>query len=222
MLMLAVVPVTAHAAIVVDHPPARTGSAISDTNVQSDSELIADDFIVDSSTSVHRAVWWGDYAGDTPPEIETMRIRLYGDDNGLPGNLLYDSTVVNPFRAPTGLFVPSPPGTCCMFPEYMFEADLTTPMSLSSNIRYWLEIAQIDNANSSFDWEYSSADQNGFAYSYPSDASWQASSFPADLSFQLDTVPEPGALALIILGVGLSPRTNRTAIAAINSDQDVV
>jgi hypothetical protein len=46
VLLLGVPPATAHAAIVVDHPPDHTGGWSSDTSFQSSSERSADDFMI--------------------------------------------------------------------------------------------------------------------------------------------------------------------------------
>lgn len=209
MLCLALVPMAlAEEGIIVNHPPNQSFAWPSDTDYLSNnlpfSRRIADDFILEAPATVRQVAWWGHYGGETPPVSETMRIRFYAPraDDGLPGDLLLELTVVDPHREATGLFVSGPAGTTSKYPEYLFKAGLSTPITLPSNEPYWLEIVQIGDRGSRFEWEFSTADQNGFAASFPSDAPWESKSFGEDMAFQLATIPEPAALMLLATGVG--------------------
>ena len=207
-LTLAIPAASAHAGVVLSQPPNQLGNSLSDTSwsaggTSPDSQQLADDFMLDTPATVRQVTWWGSYFGGPPQTNETFRIRCYEADpgNALPGNVLSESTVFDPPRQATGLFVA---GLGVRLAEYVFEATLATPISLSPNVPYWLEIAQFGDPDSGFAWEDSSVNQNGFAFQSPSGSQWQLTSSTADLAFQLSTAPEPGPLALVALGFGLA------------------
>lgn len=210
VFILAVPPPPSEGGIVLYHPPDQSGACTSDTSYLQGvillSQQLADDFILDTDATIHQVTWWGAYWDTPPPTSETFRIRLYGIDvgDGLPGNLLFESTVFNPLRQATGLRVV---GGGVSLTEYVFEVNLGTPISLNLSTPYWLEIAQFGDPNSRFEWELSSVDPNGFAFQYPSGAQWQLTSSTKDLAFRLSTIPEPGTLVLIILGFNLATRS---------------
>jgi hypothetical protein len=130
---------------------------------------------------------------------EAFRVRLYEADaeNGLPGNVSFETIAVDRVREPTGLEIR---GSGVSMADYMFKINLAMPMSLSASTPYWLEIAQLGESESTFVWEFSPVDPNGFAFRSPGDAEWQIASSGKSLAFQLSTIPEPGTLSLLALG----------------------
>lgn len=201
-------PLRANAGIIVDQPPfVGAGGPASDTALIDDYgnpgwEISADEFISPANATVHRVVWWGFYGGNNPagsffPPIgdEWMRIRFYAPraGDGLPGNISYESTILNPSRTPTG-------ASYGPHPAYRFEGDLTTVFSLAESTHYWFEVTQIDDAKSVFR-RFQSLDY-GTPYTpcavlnnWLSD--WERES--GGLAFQLWDIPEPSTLCFLAI-----------------------
>ena len=153
--------------IVVDHQPYPYGGFGSDTAFYYPFppfeiwQRVADDILLSEPATIRHITWWGFYGSslveepEPAPETETMRIRFYharpGD--GLPDddNIAYEVSFLDPSRTATGRLVQVPPGPA----EYIYEADLTTPVSLDAGTPYWLEIAQVGDLDSHFRWEFS-------------------------------------------------------------------
>jgi hypothetical protein len=190
--------------VVVNHPPLNTGGGASDTSFYypypiTDWQREADDSLLNNAAVIGSLRWWGFYNEGTPPAEEVMRIRFYQAraSNGLPdeANLVYEQTYVNPTRVATGRIVLVDEGP----PEYLFNAQLTAPVSLASGLRYWLEIVQIGDVNSTFRWEFSpTSDGSGHAYVNPSVPDWRRTTYTADTAYQLIAIPEPTALGLFL------------------------
>lgn len=198
--------------VVVDRPPSQSGAWPSDTAYPAWgailSQRVADSFTIKAPAVIRQIKWWGNYWPATPPTTELMQIRVHSTHptSGLPGAVLLDTAVLNPARTPTGLLVTNAPWTLNTFPEYAFQAELATPLSLDPNTPYWLEIAQVGDNHSGFIWELSSVSQSRFAFANPSDAPWELASSGSNLAFQLSTVPEPTIVALVIAGIHLVQR----------------
>ena len=196
--------------IVVDHQPHPTGGPGSDTSFVDvatplTSQLSADDFMLESASTIRHVTWWGFYGGtftnpaEQPPATQTMRIRFYGAralDN-LPGSVLFEESVIDPPYAWTGrqILTGATPN------EYRFDVNLTIPAQLNSSTLYWLEIVQLDSQNSVYRWEYSrSSDIDGFAFQNAATVDWiHTQSITSDLAFQLSTIPEPSTAALMLI-----------------------
>ncbi len=211
--------------LLVDHQPHPVGGAFSDTDLPYLGlpfwQRLADDILLTQPPPgpVTHIVWWGFYGGtfdevpEPPPATETMRIRFYDarPTDGLPGSALFEETLLDPLRTPTGRRI----GLGPLPPEYIFEADLTTPYQLDANVPYWLEIVQLGDLNSTFRWEFSIAQLTGQAFINASNGDWQntAPQLTGDTAFQLWTVPEPTSVVLFALGMCLfgrrSPKEHR-------------
>ena len=200
--------------VVFDHPPLNTGGPASDTSFRIDpspAELwqqLADDILLASPATIRRIVFWGFY-GDTfipvpqpPPITETFRVRFYGarPGDGLPdeNNIFYEEAFLDPSRTATGRIIHTGPAP----PEFVYQIDLTTPVSLAANTPVWLEIVQLGNIDSHFRWEVSVAERTGQAFKNANTGGNWVSTLPsldADLAYQLWTIPEPESLALLTL-----------------------
>lgn len=193
----------------VDRPPLNTGGPGSDTSYTLDPsplerwQLVADDFILESPATVRRVVWWGFY-GDTfdefpepAPDSEQFRIRLYGAraGDGLPDdeNILFEEGFVDPQRIATGRIVFVGP----LAPEYIYEVDLSTPLSLEKATPYWLEIVQDGSIESLFRWEVSTLVDEPFAFRNLNFVDWQRTTVSAEVAYQLLSIPEPATVALL-------------------------
>lgn len=202
----------ARADIIFDQPPTRVGGSAGDLDFYTDSgqefwQQAADDFTLTSEVVIRRLNWYGFYGGtfsgsvNPPSGSETMRVRVYSarPSDGLPGLVQYEESFHNPSRAATGMNVV----VGGLHPEYYYTADLTTPFAASANTAYWLEVAQADDVDSHFRWEYAQGNATPFAFINPSLSDW--TSYPqgsgANFAFQLSTIPEPTTLLLSCLGL---------------------
>jgi len=201
-MLLALLPAAARAGLVVDHQPVAVGGTASDTSFVDplsglEWQLSADQVPpLASDTPVDRIVWWGFYGSlvespaPDPPAQEVMRIRFHTADpvTLLPGDVVHDITVDNPLREATGRQVAVGTGA----QEHRFEATFDEPVTLLAGQAYWLEIAQVGDAESFFWWEFSAAEFSGFAFSNEITEIWRdATPVTIDLAYQLWAVPEP-------------------------------
>ncbi len=191
--------------VIVDHPPLNTGGLASDTLLidMFGNEIwqrVADDFVLGGAATIRRVNWWGFYHLDNPPATETMRIRFYGAraSDGLPddNNVLFEESFLDPQRTATGrtVFTGVDPD------EYIYQVDLTTPITLAATTPYWLEIVQVGDVDTHFRWEFSGPAPIGLAFVNPGVPDWQETTFSADNAYELSTVPEPSALGFFICG----------------------
>ncbi|MBI5763224.1 MAG: hypothetical protein HZA51_06835 [Planctomycetes bacterium] len=199
-------PLITHAGIIVDQPPfVGAGGPASDTAFINDYgedswEISADEFIAPMNATIHRVVWWGFYGGNNPAGSfypptgnEWMRIRFYAPraGDGLPGNISYESTILNPSRTPTG-------ASYGPHPAYRFEADLTTSFSLAVSTHYWLEVTQVNDIKSVFRRFYFPDSSTPLAVLNNWLSDWDRASL-GGLCFQLWDMPEPSTLWFLII-----------------------
>jgi hypothetical protein len=202
--------------VMVDHQPHNTGGPGSDTAYDILGiplwQRSADNFALGTSAFISGVRWWGFYGStfddypEPPPSSESMRIRFYADQpaHHVPdeANILYEETFANPLRLPTGRMIL----TGSSPPEYMFHAPLSSPVWLTADVHYWLEIVQLENPDSYFRWEYSITQQDGFLFVNQDVQEWDV--YPgADTAYQLMTVPEPASLVLLTSASLVAART---------------
>jgi hypothetical protein len=189
--------------ILVDHQPHPYGGPGSDTLFPDAFgrpvwQRVADDFVLAAPDQAIALTFWGFYNADNPPAVETIRIRILGARAGdtLPdeGNVLSETSVLNPLRVWTGRFV----GTGILPKEYRYEASLSAPVSLMANTKYWLEVVQIGDITTTFRWETSVRDDIAHAFINNLIFDWRPSS-GGDQAFQLVS-PEPASLAMLAIG----------------------
>ena len=190
--------------LIFEHQPTRYGGLASDTDFLDSYQnpkwqQLADDVLLGSEALVERITFWGFYDQDNPPATETMRLRFYAPrtSDGLPGDVLYEESIVNPQRTATGERVWIGIGPY----EYLYDVTLATPFAMSANTPYWLEWVQIGDRSTAFRWEDGWADPGDHvavcnAY-YPN---WYLSPDRRNTAFQLWAVREPSSLALLALG----------------------
>lgn len=184
--------------VVVDHQPHPFGGPAADTlyanpmTGQTAWQLLADNFTLSRPTFLSRVEWWGCYGGfqqshQPPPGDETMRVRFYDSrpGDGLPGDIVYEESFLNPSRTATGANV----GSCG--PEFFFQADFASAIQVQANTQYWLEIVQVGDVASHFRWEFSLSGSVDLVFKNPTGPDWQYASSFSDLAFQLHAVPEP-------------------------------
>jgi hypothetical protein len=201
--------------IIVDHPPHPFGGPAADTEFinmfgQPSWQLLADDILLDAPATVRRVMWWGFYDQDNPPAEETMRLRFYDarPGDGLPGDILFEESFMNPSRVATGRRIPvsvSPR-------EFVYEVDLGAPFVLAADTLYWMEIVQVGVIDTAFRWEQGLGELNGFAFRSQRFPEWQDAGFVTDLAFQLSRIPEPGTLGLLGIVEGRRKRNLNSEI----------
>ncbi len=189
----------------IDHPPHRFGGLTSDSmgfevpGATIVYQYVADDFALSSDASIRRIVYFGFYNSQVLPiGDETFQINFHEPRpaDGLPGDVIYSETVVNPFREWTGHHVISAAGGR----EYRFTVDLSTPFFVQGGETTWLSIYQVGDSASSFRWEDSVAPPppNGAAAKNEVFPNWTPYA-AANNAFQLYSIPEPSSLALILV-----------------------
>jgi hypothetical protein len=118
----------------------------------------------------------------------------------LPGEVLHEETFQNPTRVATGQIVFIHNGA----PEFVYDTALTQPFQAEAHRRYWLEMVQIGDINSTYRREYALADGTPYATISPnSNHMWIYSETQANLSIQIIGVPEPDSLVLFLLVTSL-------------------
>ncbi len=128
-----------------------------------------------------------------------MRVRFYGAraGDGLPdeSNLIYEETFTDPVRLATGRFIWVDDEPL----EYLFSAVFTTPVSLSANVPYWLEIVQIGDLASTFRWEFSpTGDGSGHVYINRAVSDWRRTTYTGEVAYRLVSIPEPSAFGVLL------------------------
>ncbi|MCK6457565.1 MAG: hypothetical protein L6Q92_13680 [Phycisphaerae bacterium] len=200
-------PASAQDVLLHAQSPSRTGGRPSDTLFFNDfslpdGALYADRFRLSQSANIYKLVAWGFFGRrfedlDPPPPVtETMRVRFYADAGGVPGELRYEEEFLNPPRVFTGFFVALGPAR----KEYRYDVTLSAGFPVAANTDYWLEVAQIGDLSSRFQWEASNFGE--YAFQYPLGAAWQSISGNGQLAYELRT-PEPSGVALFLMFAGL-------------------
>jgi hypothetical protein len=128
-----------------------------------------------------------------------MRLRFYAPraSDGLPGDILYEESLVNPQRTVTGERVWVGIGPY----EYRYDVTLATPFVMAANTPYWLEWVQIGDQSTAFRWEDGhTVAGDRIAFCNLLDPNWRRSITQLNTAFQLWAIPEPSSFALLALG----------------------
>ncbi|MCK6457868.1 MAG: hypothetical protein L6Q92_15220 [Phycisphaerae bacterium] len=209
-------PASAQDVLLHRQAPNRLGGSTSDTLYLRDSGAIssvlsADRFRLTQANVVYKLTAWGYFGRQIedldplPPVTETMRVRFYADAGGVPGELRYEEEFLNPSRVFTGFFVSGGP----VRKEYRYDVTLSAGFPVAANTDFWLEVAQIGDLSSRFQWESSTSTTDGFAQQFPIGNPWQYISGIGQLAYELRT-PEPGSGALVLsVGMLMARRTRR-------------
>jgi len=190
--------------VVFDQQPDPAGGPLADTLALDEFgferwQQVADNIRLIQAASIGHLAWWGFYGGDgqshdPPPGSETLRVRFYSarPGDGLPGDILLEESFLNLPRTFTGRIV----SVGGLPREYLFEADLSTPIVLDANTVYWLEVLQVGDVNSHFRWEDGAGRVSGCAFINDYTPSWTF--VYSGLAFELSTLPEPTSMAVLM------------------------
>lgn len=163
--------------------------------------LVADHFSIGTDASVCRVNAYVFFGGELPmldpppPATESIRIRFYSDADGLPGDPLQETTLLNPAHPWTGKYIALGP----LRKEYLYELLLPQCFPVQGGIPYWIEISEISDPNSRFRWENSNT-AGEFASQFPIGSPWRITTGSGQMAYELWT-PEPCSGALLALGV---------------------
>jgi PEP-CTERM motif len=164
---------------------------------------IADPFMLaPGATVVADAHWWGGYFGggdNAPTGPDNFVLRIFDDNLGLPGNLVATRSLGAVGRQATGRnFLDISTGADLGIAEYVYWADFG-PIALSDSTAYWFSVVNIiDTDGDLWTWELARINAESAARFPPS--GWFAP-IPGAVAYNLTTVPEPGSLALVGLGL---------------------
>jgi hypothetical protein len=153
---------------------------------------VADDFSFASAHSLTDVHWFGAYAFENTPGLDSFLIRIFPDDGGVPAaDPIHEFAVGDGDRTDTGLIV------AIAFNLYSYSALLPqTPLDPGT---YWLSIVN-DLADADDDWYWATSNDNAGngRNRMADDDPW--SPLDAELAFALTgdaAIPEPGTLALV-------------------------
>ena len=181
---------------------------------ESADRLIVDDFILSSTSSIESATFWFiELSGTLESPVEVI---FFQDVNGAPATtpLLTERTSVFT-RTATGT-------TVFTRPEFELTVDLSVPLLLNAQERYWVGVhlapdyivnsgpsiaAVRDDGNSAFG-------LSSFVAQEGNTNNWQGGSVNGQ-AFRLEgsTVPEPSAVAMLVLSLLAGFRQRRRSIA---------
>ena len=185
-----------------------TDTAWRQSNGEITSSLVADDFRLAVDSSACGLNWFGFYGADAtgpfvidPPVTETVRVQIQADQAGLPGDVLWEQTYVDPHRVRTGHQI-------AVFPirdEFEWSVALPGCFAATANTTYWISIAQIGDPESRMRWESARFSDGTHANQFPIGAPWTLVG-NYGMAFELRRTPEPSTAFALAVGAMLSSR----------------
>lgn len=176
-----------------DFPAGGIFFSINDTSQTNLDATVFDNFTLLTTASVTDVHWQGAYLlGESPGDITAFTITFWSDNGGQPGNaLLTESFLGNANETPIG-------NDNGGIPTFNYAVDLTTPFQATGGTQYWLSIVPDLAFPPVWGW-HTGTGGDGIAFINFLGA---PSFLTSDLAFDLTgTVPEPGSLSLISLGI---------------------
>jgi PEP-CTERM motif len=191
----------ATAAVIFSNGGIGNNGFISDTDFPPAGQFSADDFTLTAGANVITDVHWtGLYAfSNTPTQPDNFTIQFFANAAGAPAVTPFLSlSVGNPGRTDTGV-------------NTSFGADIfaysvnVAPITLAPNTTFWLSIFNNTAADTNDDWFWGMQDAVGNSFTRTDPAlAWSPINNRHDFTLTDDlAVPEPSALALLAIGLGL-------------------
>jgi hypothetical protein len=118
---------------------------------------VADEFVLSQDTTISLINWWGNSISNPP---QNLKIRLFSDNEGQPGTLLFESSNESILKARTGNFVnrAQGPHDRNLYPEYQYTLILRQPFQAQAGVKYWLSV--VGDSGSQWLWEASGSQEN--------------------------------------------------------------
>jgi hypothetical protein len=191
----------ANAAVIYTNGGIGTNGFISDPSFLATGQFSADDFILAPNANVITDLHWtGSYfPGNTPQAADNFTIQIFADVAGSPAVAPTVTRVIgNPGRTDTGS------NTGAGFDIFAYSADVA-PIVLASNTRFWLSIFNDTTVDTNDDWFWTISDFGGNGVTRTNIAGpWSpVGQMRFDFDLTGTVVPEPSALALLAIGLGL-------------------
>ncbi|MDO9576702.1 MAG: FlgD immunoglobulin-like domain containing protein [Candidatus Cloacimonadales bacterium] len=167
--------------VVLNQQPNQSNGVFSDYSYP---QIIADNFLLNTDTTVEQLVVWGGYySGNVPMEPDYFTVIFHDDAAGSPGTVLFTEANVPYEREQTGIVLFG-------VNEWMHTLTLTTPVTLAAGT-YWLEFYNTTGypATDTYFWEVGNLDPVagvvGSAYSLTVPVTGWSLDPATDLAFQL-------------------------------------
>ena len=162
----------------------------------------ADDFTLQpGNTTIKDVHWWGIYSSANTPATDNFTIRIFDDETGNPSTSFQTIYAGDPGRVDTGIDFTFSFGKFDVY-EYWVKVPAIT---LAPDTTFWLSVVNDTSDDTDDDWAWVTSAVVGNTHYRTSDANpWSLITGPfgdgTELAFHL-TVPEPGTLALLGLGL---------------------
>jgi len=123
----------------------------------SESLAVADQFVLSQDTTISVISWWG---GDISNPTKNLKVRLFSDNEGQPGTLLFESGNDSILKLKTGDFVNRGTGRHDpnLYPEFQYTLVLREPFVAAAGVTYWVSI--VSESGKQWLWEASGSQEN--------------------------------------------------------------
>jgi len=174
----------------------------SDPSFQGTGQFSADDFVLNTNANVITDIHWtGSYfQGNTPQPADNFTIQFYADVAGAPAVTPFLSLVIgNPGRTDTGV------NTSGANDDIFSYNVNVAPIVLAPGTRFWISIFNNTTVDTDDNWFWTISDFGGNGVTRTNTAGpWtQVGQMRFDFDLTGTVVPEPSALALLAIGLGL-------------------
>jgi len=105
----------------------------------------ADNFPGQAGWNINHVEFWGGYVSDpaTPGHTTGFTIRFYSDNNGHPGERVYEQDVMTFHETQYYLSAPLPPTWPNGYAGYHYEVELPTAFTIGADAQYWISVVAI-------------------------------------------------------------------------------
>ncbi len=120
----------------------------------------ADDFLA-MGTTINQICLWGVYLNNTPPGQDSFEVKIFRDENGVPGQMVFTRTVFT-FNGSLAPAQPTGRALAGVFTEFEHRITLSPPAQVTSGQCYWLQIRNLSvTGQNGWAWMYSVGGGNG-------------------------------------------------------------
>ena len=165
----------------------------SETSDDDNARILAEDAIFDTTTTISKVEWSGQYSGGTAPATDDFLIEIYADSGGLPTG------------SPLAVFnVGNNVNRTLVIGSGEFDYSAAINFTMPAGVRHWVCIHDQDTDNN-MDFRWNATTDNGNAgVSFDGGASWNADNENFDMSLFVSPVFDNGLSASTNTGSGAS------------------